>query len=121
MGRAMALPSTPTESVPAVPAFAWPLRQSINEVVQQASQAAMHSGVSIRSLTGSHQLASHGTLGRVNLDVSASGGYAALKAWQADVSQHFAALSVQGLRVQAAAGTAAGLESHWTWVLHVRD
>lgn len=119
--RTMVLPSVPAEQVAAQPALEWPLRQSVDEVVQQASELAARSGVNIRSLSVSHQPASPAASGRVNLEVSAGGSYAALKAWQADVSQRFPALAVQNLRMQATAGAVNGLESQWTWVLYVRD
>lgn len=119
--RTMVLPSVPAEQVAAQPALEWPLRQSVDEVIQQASQSAVRLRVNIRSLSVSHQPASSAAWGRVSLQVSAGGSYAALKGWQADVSQRFPTLAVQNLRVQASAGSTAGLESQWTWVLYVRD
>ncbi|WP_310565641.1 GspMb/PilO family protein [Hydrogenophaga sp.] len=119
--RTMALPSVSAEHAAAQPALEWPLRESVDEVIQQAGQSAVRLGVNIRSLSVSHQSASPAVWGRVSLQVSAGGSYSALKAWQADVSQRFPALAVQNLRMQATAGAAAGLESQWTWVLYARD
>lgn len=119
--RTMALPNVPAELVAAQPALEWPLRQSVDEVVQQASELAVRGGVNIRSLSVSHQADSPAAWGRVNLEVSAGGSYAALKAWQAAVSQRFPSLAVQNLRMQAAVGGAAVLESQWTWAMYVRD
>lgn len=121
--RQNALPGLlpPAAQTPAHEAAPWPLRQTVDEVVQQASQEALRAGVGVRSLSVSHQSASPAAWGRVNLEVSASGGYAALKAWQASLSQRFPALAVQNLRLQAVPGSPAGLEAQWTWVLHVRD
>jgi hypothetical protein len=119
--RTMALPSVPAEQGSLPSALEWPLRQSVDEVIQQASQSAVRFGVNIRSLSMSHQPASPAVWGRVSLQVSAGGSYAALKGWQADLSQHFPALGVQNLRVQAPTGSMTGLESQWSWVLYVRD
>lgn len=119
--RTMALPSVPAEQGSAPTAIEWPLRQSVDEVIQQASQSAVRLGFNIRSLSVSHQAASPAAWGQVSLQVSAVGSYAALKGWQSDLLQRFPTLAVQNLRVQAATGSAAGLESQWTWVLYVRD
>ena len=110
-----------TAQVPALRPATWPLRQTVDEVVQQTSQEALRAGVAVRSLSVSHHAPSPVSWGRVNLEVSAAGSYAALKAWQADVSRRFPALAVQHLRMQAAAAGAAALESQWTWVIYVRD
>lgn len=117
----VALPVLPAEPVSSPLAVEWPLRQAVDEVIQQAGLAARRSGVNIRSLSVSHQAASPAARGRVNLEVSAGGSYAALKAWQSDVLARFPALAVQNLRMQVAAGGAAALESQWTWVLYVGD
>jgi len=119
--RAVALPGLPAEQGSAPSAVEWPLRQSVDEVIQQASQSAVRLGVNIRSLSVAHQPASSAAWGRVSLQVSAGASYAALKGWQADVSQRFPALAVQNLRVQALTGSTSGLESQWIWVLYVRD
>lgn len=120
--RSIALPSVPAEQGAARSAVEWPLRQSVDEVIQQASQSAVRLGVNIRSLSVYHQVASPAAWGRVNLEVSAGGSYAALKGWHSAVSQKFPSLAVQNLRMQVATGgNPAGLESQWTWVLYVRD
>ncbi len=119
--RTVARTGLPAEPVSSQSAVEWPLRWSVEEVIQQAGLAAARSGVNIRSLSVLHQAASPAAWGRVNLAVSAGGSYAALKAWQADVLARFPALAVQNLRMQAAAGGAAALESQWTWVLYVGD
>lgn len=119
--RIMALPGSPDEQRSAPSVVEWPLRRSVDEVIQQAGLAAARSGVNIRSLSVSHQAASPAARGRVNVAVSAGGSYAALKASQSDVLARFPALAVQNLRMQAAAGGAAALESQWTWVLYVDD
>lgn len=119
--RTLALSGQPAAQTLARPVLEWPLRQSVDEVIQQAGLPAARSGVNIRSLSVSHQAASPAARGRVNLAVSASGSYATLKAWQADVLARFPALAVQNLRMQASAGGTAALESQWTWVLYVGD
>lgn len=97
------------------------MRKAVNEVVQQASQTALSQGITIRSLSVSHQIASPAVWGKVTLDVSTTGTYSALKAWQSTLSQRFPALAVQSLRMQAAAAPSGGLDAQWVWVLHVRD
>lgn len=99
----------------------WPLRQSIDTVIQQASQEALRLGLVVQSLSVSHQAASPAGWGRVNLDVSTAGSYAGSKAWQAFLMQNFSTLAVQNLRLQALPGLATGINAQWTWVLHVRD
>ncbi len=99
------------------------MRAEADEVVRQAGVTALSQGVALRTLAMSHQPASTQTWGRVLLEVSASGTYEALKAWQAVMQQRFGALAVQSLRLQdnSAAGSAGVLDAHAIWVLHVRD
>lgn len=119
--RTVALPSLPAKQSSGPSAVEGALRQSVDGVIQQANQSAVHLGVSIRSVSVSHQAASPAALGRVSLEVSAGGSYAALKSWQAEVLARFPALAVQTQRMHAAAGDAMALESQWTWVMYVRD
>lgn len=99
----------------------WPLRTEANDVVRQVGEAAQFHSVSLRTLSVSHQAASTQTWGRASLDVSASGSYAAIKAWQADLQQRFPALSVQSLRMQGNSLSQGGLEAQVLWMLHVQD
>ena len=118
----VALHALPAKQASAPHAVDWPLRQSVNEVIQQAGQSAVRLGVNVRSLSVSHQPASSVVWGRVSLQVSAVGSYSALKGWQADVSARFPSLAVLNLNMKAAAGgNQAELDSQWTWVLYVRD
>lgn len=106
----------------------WPARAEADEIVRQAGEAALVHGIALRALSVSHQLASTQVWGRVVMDVSASGSYEALKAWQAVMQQRFGALVVQSLRLQDNDGRAPGsvesmgtLDAQAVWVLHVRD
>lgn len=101
----------------------WSPRTEADEVVRQAGETALVHGITLRTLSMSHQPASAQAWGRVMLDVSASGSYEALKAWQATMQQRFSALSVQSLRLQGSApgGVVGGLDAQAVWVLHVRD
>ena len=56
--RNMALPSVLAEQVVAPSAVEWPRRQSVDGVIQQASELVARSGVNIQSLSVSHQAAS---------------------------------------------------------------
>lgn len=99
----------------------WPLRAEVDNVVHQVGEAAKFHGISLRALSTSHQASSAQAWGRVLLDVSASGSYIALKAWQASMQQRFPALSVHSLRLQANSLNQGGLDAQVLWVLHVRD
>lgn len=99
-----------------------PPRVEADDVVLQAGEAAQVYRVYLRTLSVSHQSTSTQASGRVTLDVSASGSYAALKAWQTALQQRFPALSVQSFRMQASPSSAgAALDAQMIWVLHVRD
>lgn len=97
------------------------MRQTVDEVVEQLSAAGLKQGLSIRSLAISHQAATPSSWGKVMLDISTTGSYAASKAWQAALMQSFPTLAVQNLRLQVSPGSTNGLDAQWTWVLHVRD
>jgi hypothetical protein len=99
----------------------WPLRDQLDDLIREAGGAAHAHGVAVRTMSVSHTPTSAQAWGRVALDVSASGSYAALKTWQAAMQQGFPALSVQSLRLQGNTPNMAGLEAHAIWVLHVRD
>ena len=62
--RAVALPELPAEPVSSPSAVEWPLRRSVEDVIQQASQSAVRSGVNIRSLSVSHLAARPAARGR---------------------------------------------------------
>jgi hypothetical protein len=112
----------PAHAQPALNPSEWPARAEVDAVVELAGLTAQAQGVTLRSLTVSHQAASTQAWGQVTLDASTSGSYAALKAWQDGMQQAFPLLAVRSLRLQAApAGGMGGLEAQWTWVLHVRD
>lgn len=106
---------------PSTDPLQWPLRAEVDNVVRKVGEAAQVHSVSTRTLSVSHQTASMQTWGRVSLDVSASGSYIALKAWQAALQQRFPALSVQSLRMQGNPLSQGGLEAQVLWMLHVRD
>ena len=73
----------------------WPLRGSVDTLVQQASLEALLRGLVVRSLSVSHQAATPTAWGKVNLEVSTTGTYAAFKVWQAGLMQAFPSLAVQ--------------------------
>lgn len=98
-----------------------PLRDEAENVVHQVENSAQLHSVSLRTLSVSHQSSSAHTWGRVLLDVSASGSYMALKAWQASMQRRFPALSVQSLRLQGNYLNQGDLDAQVLWVLHVRD
>lgn len=100
----------------------WPLRLDVDEVLRHAGEIAEAQGVALRTISVSHQDASVQAWGRVTLDVSASGRYAALKAWQSAMQKDFSSLSVQSLRLQGNPNSGPGdLDVQAIWVLHVRD
>jgi len=99
----------------------WPPRTEADEVVRKAGEVAEVHGVSLRTLSASHQTASTQIWGRVTLDVTLSGSYAALKAWQAAMQQRFPSLSVQSLRMQGIPSSAGAQDAQLIWVFHVRD
>jgi hypothetical protein len=100
----------------------WPLRADVNEFLRHAGETAQARGVALRTISVSHQAASVQAWGRINLDVSAYGRYAALKAWQSAMQQRSSSLSVQSLRLQGSASSGSGdLDAQAIWVLHVRD
>jgi hypothetical protein len=112
----------PAHAQPALNPSEWPTRAEVDAVVQLAGETAQAQGVTLRSLTVSHQAASTQAWGQVTLDASTSGSYAALKTWQDGMQQAFPSLAVRSLRLQAApAGGEGGLDAQSTWVLHVRD
>lgn len=99
----------------------WPSRHSADALVEQASQQAQRKGLAVRAVSVAHNAATPSAWGRVMLEVSTTGPYAAQKAWQASLQQVHPALAVQSVRWQAASAPVAGLDAQWTWVLHVRD
>jgi hypothetical protein len=99
----------------------WPARADVDHVVQLAGKSALELNVSLRSINVSTRSASVQSWGSVSLDVSGSGSYSALKAWQSGMQKAFPALAVQTLRIQAPPNGAGLVEAQWTWVLHVRD
>jgi hypothetical protein len=100
----------------------WPLRADVNEVLRHAGETAQTQGVALRTISVSHQDASVQAWGRVTLDVSAFGRYAALKAWQSAMQKDFSSLSVQSLRLQGNPSSGSGdLDAQAIWVMHVRD
>lgn len=119
------------------PVLEWPSRELSDELVRQAEEAARTHGLSLRTLSVSHQPASAHALGGVAFDMAASGPYGALKSWQADLQGQFSFLSLQSLRLMPRnsqregeslpaasmpfADAAGALDAGVTWVLHVRD
>lgn len=100
----------------------WPHRAEVDQVVQNASFAAVKQGLTIRSLSVSHQAATPTAWGRVTLDIATNGSYAASKAWQAALQHRHPALAVQKLQLQTGAtAMPSSIDGQWTWVLHVRD
>lgn len=100
----------------------WPLRVEVNEVLRHAGETAQAQGIALRTISISDQGASIQAWGRINLAVSASGRYAALKAWQSAFQNHSASLSLQFLRMQGNPSSGSGdLDVQAIWVLHVRD
>lgn len=99
------------------------MRTEVDAVVRAASESAKSQAMTLRTLSVSHQPASVNVWGKVTLEASASGTYAALKVWQSGLQAVFPSLAVQTLRLQSAsaAPTPGGLEAQWTWVMHVRD
>ncbi|MCD2513773.1 hypothetical protein [Comamonas endophytica] len=99
----------------------WPSRHSTNEVIRQASEEASHRGIVLRSLSVTHHAATASSRGKVMLDVSTRGSYAASKVWQSALMQGNPSLAVQNLRLQAVPGSHGVLDAQWTWVLYVHD
>lgn len=118
LGAGLALPIVKTN----IETASWPLRMEVNEVVRHAGEIAEAQSVSVRTISISHQPVSVQAWGRVTLDVSASGRYAALKAWQSGMQKDFSSLSVQSLRLQGNSNSGSGdLDAQAILVLHVRD
>lgn len=92
------------------------LRHSADALVEQASQQAKRQGLAMRAVSVAHNAATPSAWGRVALEVSTTGPYAASKAWQASLQQAHPALAVQSVRWQAASAPGAGLDAQWTRV-----
>lgn len=99
----------------------WPSRHITNEVIQQASEEASRRGMVVRSLSVTHQAATASSWGKVMLEVSTRGSYAASKAWQSALMQVNPSLAVQNLHLQAVPASPGVLDAQWTWALHVLD
>lgn len=112
---------TPESTARGIDAKEWPSRHSADALVEQISQQAQRQGLAMRAVSVAHNAATPSAWGRVALEVSTTGPYAASKAWQASLQQAHPALAVQSVRWHAASAPGAGLDAQWTWVLHVRD
>jgi len=101
----------------------WPAREGIDALVKAAADAAsLDHAVSLKRLSISHAAASEQQAGHVQVEVEASGVYAALKAWQAELQNRLPSASVQQLRLLSAqTGGMQPLSAQWTWKLWVRD
>ena len=110
-----------TQAAQRTPA-SWPLRSQVDGVVHTANRAAEQHGLTIGSLSMSHQSAAPSAWGQVTLDVVTSGSYEASKAWQAALQQQYPDLALQKLQLNAGAvASTASLDGRWKWVLYVRD
>lgn len=108
---------------PSIDLRQWPPRQGIDELVKASADAAsLDNAVALKRLAISHVPTSEQQAGHVQVEVEASGDYAALKGWQAELQIRLPSATVQQMRLQSAqAGGVQPLSAQWTWKLWVRD
>lgn len=121
LSAAAALQPNPEPALTIVDTADWPSRHTVDALVEQASQNALRQGLAIRAVSVAHHAATPSVWGRVVLEVSTTGPYAAQKSWQASLQKSHPALAVQSVRWQATPASGSGLDAQWSWVLHVRD
>ena len=121
LSTAAALKPNPEPVLRDVDTAEWPSRHTADALVEQASQQAQRQGIAIRAVSVAHHAATPSAWGRVVLEMSTTGPYAAQKSWQASLQKSHPALAVQSVRWQATPASGSGLDAQWSWVLHVRD
>ncbi|MCU0762128.1 MAG: hypothetical protein MUF76_03870 [Hydrogenophaga sp.] len=113
----------PIPSTPPIDPGQWPPRQGIDELVKAAADAAsMGNAVALKRLSISHLPANEQQAGHAQVEVEASGDYASLKAWQAELQIRLPSATVQQMRLLSAqAGGMQPLSAQWTWKLWVQE